>query len=478
MTGGLVDRSAVVVDGEGRAGAGVVAEDWWTRAGACEILASMRRGRSGRGRGVAVGLGLVVSAACTEGTVSIPIGSTTGGVDSSSSASLPGADSTGSTGAGPGSSSGSSSCVPADEDWWDAAWSRRRSLTIDTSSFMGPLVNFPVLVRVDPDALGPTWSERGGADLRFRGADQGSALAYERDDLGADGRLPVWLELPLVDPAAGSLTVWMYYDNPEAEDGAAPVDVWGDHVAVHHLGADLLDSTGRHHGTSQWEPTPCEDRCEPKIGISRVFQPELVHEVVLDDSAGLDFGSDPYSRTLSFSVSLWMRSDWFSTYQWGPFVAKGDETWRVHTFASSNFFAVGMDCQSPCGSPVDVLGNYNLEADGFNINDDQWHHIAMTFGPAVEVPEPLPMNWEPDMRLQLYVDGVVAASEVLTGFFVPADDQPVRFGHNANTQARYRGALDEVRLIARELSPEWVAAEHAVVEGELVSEGEPQVRCP
>ncbi|MEM9459709.1 MAG: LamG domain-containing protein [Myxococcota bacterium] len=425
---------------------------------------------------------LVASVACTEGTFVIPVGSASGDVESSSSTSSSSSSSgsgvTGSTSGGSGLSGTASDCVPAGDDWWDLAWGRRRALEIDTSGFAGSLVNFPVLVHLDPEALGATWTERGGADLRFRDADGQNAFAYEIDDLGPDGRVPVWLEVPQINPEASPLIVWMYDDNPAATEGASPTDVWGDHVAVLHLGADLLDSTGRHHGNSQWEPIPCQGECEPKVGVSRVFTPEMVHEVVLEDSEGLNFGSDAFADDLEFSVSLWMRSDWFANYMWGPFVAKGDETWRVHTFFTTNFFSVGLDCQSPCGTSVDALGNYNLEADGFNVNDDQWHHIAMTFGTAEPIPKVPPPGYDPDMRLRLYVDGVEAASEVLTTFRVPADGQPVRLGHNANTQNRYRGALDELRIIDRALPPEWIMAEFAVVDAEPVSVGDPQVRCP
>ncbi|MCA9708996.1 MAG: alpha-ketoglutarate-dependent dioxygenase AlkB [Myxococcales bacterium] len=295
----------------------------------------------------------------------------------------------------------------------------------------------------------------------------------------ADGRLPVWVKLPQLDPAAGSQRVWMYYDNPEAPAGSSSAEVWVDHVAVLHLGATLLDSVGAHSGASQWEPALCADACEPRVGIARSFTPELVHEVILDNSEVLDFGSDPYEPTLrAFSVTLWMRSSWFSDYMWGPFIAKGDGTWRVHTFSMSDNFGVGLDCQAPCEVPVDSLGNYNLDASGYNVNDDQWHHLAVTFGPVGEVPRPLPPNWMPDIDLRLYVDGVLAASEVLSHFRVPADAQPVRLGHNANTQNRFRGDLDELRIVDRVLSPEWVAAEFEVIDGELLSEGDAEVLCP
>lgn len=429
--------------------------------------------------------GMALWVACAPETFEIPLPSSSEGATSGDTSLTTAATDTtaAATEPEPSTSTGGTggTCTPQAEAeaWWDTAWRRRRGLDVDASGLMGPLSNFPVLLRLSPDDLGSTWADLHGSDLRFRSDDQTAALDYDIDDVDPEGRLLVWLKVPELDPGAGPLLVWMYADNPVAEPGASPAAVWGEHVSVHHLGSSLQDSTGSHDGTTQFEPPVCEGTCEPKLGRARSFTPLEIHEVVLEGSADLAFGSDPYASTFAFSVSLWLRSNWFASNPWGPMVAKGDGTWRFQTFAATNDIAVGLDCVAPCGSPVDALGNYNLAAEGFGVNDGQWHHVAMTFGPDVdELPIPLPMGWDPDVRVQVYVDGDLAIADVLTGFNVPTDGQSIRFAHNANTGARFRGDLDEVRISADERTHAWIHAERATVEGELVSFAQAEVLCP
>ena len=65
-------------------------------------------------------------------------------------------------------------------DWWDAAWTRRRPITIDTSKLTaGPVANFPLLVRL-PQQLVDLIGNRSNA-LRFVTTDNTTVLPYELD---------------------------------------------------------------------------------------------------------------------------------------------------------------------------------------------------------------------------------------------------------------------------------------------------------
>ncbi len=450
-----------------------------------------------------VGLGVPLwVVGCTPGTFEIPLSTSSAGGSSSDTEVATGSSSdasatagmtttgetttaveTTTTGDSSESSGGPLDCVPLERvtDWWNPGWRRRRALQLDVSALTGSLSNFPVLVRVPAEELGETWSERDGADLRFFAGDLSVEYDYDVDDLGPDGRVVIWVRLPVLDAAAGTVDLWMYYDNPRPDPGPEPADVWvAPYVSVHHLGSDLLDSAGSHHGSSNWEPPPCEGACGPKIGIARTFEPELLHEVILDNPQDYDLGNSPYLESFTFTISLWLRTSSLAEANWIPMVAKGDDSWRVHSNDQARI-GVGLDCGVPACEPVIVGGgtNYNpAVAPEYDVNDDQWHHFAATFGYLEEPPEQTPPFWEPETRLRLYVDGEEAFSVDLPFFQIPEDPQPVRIGHNANNQNRFRGALDELRIAYGEKGPEWIAAEFAMVDQELVTLAESEWLCP
>ncbi|MEM9456199.1 MAG: LamG domain-containing protein [Myxococcota bacterium] len=446
--------------------------------------------------------GLAV-ASCTPGTFEIPLSSTssssttgpTTGLATEPSDTEPIAT-TSETDPEPGPSSGDTSgtCTPieemeGDEGWWDDKWLRRRMVEIDTSIFPGAVSNVPVLLRMDASSLGPTWSERGGADLRVRAADDGGTLDYEIDDVDADGQLFMWVKLPQLDPAAGSQTVWLYYDNARADPWLDSDRVWTGFISVHHLGSDLDDAVGGHDGKSQWEPELCDGRCGPRVGIARDFVPELAHEVVLDGEQDFDLGNDPYQPTINFTVSVWMRSSLLADYGWGGVVAKGDSTWRLHTTdlagEQDERIALAFDCYLPtCAGIVDPWFNYNVV--GYDptgtaeddINDGAWHYVVTTFE-DVAPPPVLPAEYLPTVQVHIYIDGaLVAASPELEEVLIWEDDQPVRFGHNINGAERFAGTLDEVRIMTGVRSPDEIAADYLTVVEDHVAVGEEQQICP
>lgn len=386
------------------------------------------------------------------------------------------------------SSSGGGCMEPTGEQaWWRPEWTRRRLLEIDTTVFDATVTDLPVLLRLDSEALGSSWSEREGADLRFRGPGD-VEIAYDIDDVDSDGNLAIWLSIAELDPAMGSMPVWMYYDNPKAEaDPDGGEAVWSGHISVHHLGTDLRDSAEDHHGQASWPPEVCDGKCGPRIGVSRHFDPEQLHEVVLDGHQDYDLGVSPYEpAVMEFTISLWMRAATLADYPWGGLVSKGDDTWRIHASslpdnpALSERIAFGYDCnpaQTACtGAPIEFDNNANLISTT-TVDDSQWHHVAASVE-IIDEPVPLPIEYIPDVRIRIYIDGEEAAEpQEIFGFLLPEDDQPVRLGHNIVAANRWQGDLDELRFEARARSAAEIAADYATVVHEHVAVGEEQELC-
>lgn len=436
-------------------------------------------------------------AACTGDTYLIPIGESSGAEPTTTNSgeqdtSTGEPSSSSSTGIADSSDTADATttdgCVPTDgaDQWWRSEWAHRRRLEIDTSIFDGPVTDLPVLLRLDADALGDTWATREGADLRFRG-DPDAPLAYDIDDIDADGTLFLWLALPEIEPSPEPMTVWMYYGNPGGRaDPDLAESVWAEHISVHHLGSDLRDSANANDGSSPWPPELCDGECGPRIGIARHFDPELLHEVIFDGHQSYDLGVSPYHpAVMEFTVSVWMRAGSLADYPWGPLIAKGDDTWRIHASSYpddlplSEKLSFGFDCQPgdcPRG-PFDEFNNANLVG-LTTVDDNQWHHVAITLE-IVDEPKSLPPGFTPDVMARIYIDGEEAAEPIFVEqFLLPEDDQPVRLAHNINNGRRWRGDLDEVRVVARNRSAVELAADYATVVNDHIAIGEEQTVCP
>jgi hypothetical protein len=138
-------------------------------------------------------------------------------------------------------------------DWWDASWTRRRPITIDTSKLTGPVTNFPLLVQLAPDLidLGGSHSD----ELRFLTADNTTVLPYELDTVDDAATSSIWVRLPALMNTGAAPTLWLYYANTGAARPTDSATVFSDrYVSVHHLGTSagtsLPDSTGKDHTAS------------------------------------------------------------------------------------------------------------------------------------------------------------------------------------------------------------------------------------
>jgi hypothetical protein len=344
------------------------------------------------------------------------------------------------TGTSDDSSSGGEPACDASPAWWDAAYTRRRLVTVDASSLTEALASVPIRLRLDSARIDYAAVQDGGADLRFVDADGSTLLAYEVELWDERGSSEVWLRIPLV-PAGSVPTVWMYYGNAAAPPGEDPPEVWdADFVSVHHL-ADLSDATaGGHDGFGPSLPASVEGR----IGRGRLFD-GIDDAVVLPQEANFDFDT-------ALTVEAWARVSTF-TVDWQALVTKGDDAWRLHRQGNTAYVGFGSDTAST---------NDNLSGTT-SIDDGTWHHLAIVYGAGVK---------------QIFVDGQLDASEVYPGP-LRVTDAPVVFGNNADTGPRFfHGALDEIRISRVARSAAWVALQaRATADASVVSVGAEE-SCP
>jgi hypothetical protein len=123
------------------------------------------------------------------------------------------------------------------------------------------------------------------------------------------------------------------------------------------------------------------------------------------------------------------------------------------------------------GAPMGAFGIFNTETGVFSVASSDrlgagtWHHFVLTYDGA----------W-----VRLYIDGLLKDSRRAIGFTTSAT-APVLFGRLFNGKAFFNGAMDEIRIYSRVLSPEEVLAhcerrKYANPEPQASSPGTPETR--
>ncbi len=105
----------------------------------------------------------------------------------------------------------------AEANWWDAKWTIRKKIDIDTSgkglAISEPIGTTAVLVRLHDGVFSFMSSKEDGSDLKFVADDHKTVLKHhieKWDSLLNEGY--VWVQVPDLKPAA-STSIWLYYGN-------------------------------------------------------------------------------------------------------------------------------------------------------------------------------------------------------------------------------------------------------------------------
>src|SRR6266478_1848910 len=101
--------------------------------------------------------------------------------------------------------------------WWNAEWTIRKKITIDTSSAAGnisePIGGATVLLRFHDANLQFAAAKEDGSDLRFVAEDDKTVLPHSVEKFDPlMNEAFIWVKLPEVKPGAQT-NFWLYYGN-------------------------------------------------------------------------------------------------------------------------------------------------------------------------------------------------------------------------------------------------------------------------
>ncbi|HSH02144.1 MAG TPA: FG-GAP-like repeat-containing protein [Anaerolineae bacterium] len=132
----------------------------------------------------------------------------------------------------------------------------------------------------------------------------------------------------------------------------------------------------------------------------------------------------------TFAVSMWVKVSQFNT-TWQTLIAKGDNSWRLHRYQDTGTLSFGT-------TSFDAYNNrYDSDTYAYtNINDGQWHHIAIVYNHQEKL---------------LYIDGALEGYDY---DYNPLNQTTaaVHIGNNVDKPARgFNGFIDDVRYFDRAL---------------------------
>lgn len=116
-------------------------------------------------------------------------------------------------------------CAGAAHANWNASWTHRARITLNTGAegvpLSAPVDNVPVLVRLHTGNFQFLDAKPDGSDLRFIAGDDKTPLKHHIEKYDALNELAlVWVQLPRLAPGSQTESIWVYYGN----DKAAPAN--------------------------------------------------------------------------------------------------------------------------------------------------------------------------------------------------------------------------------------------------------------
>jgi hypothetical protein len=325
------------------------------------------------------------------------------------------------------------------------AWSGHKFVIVNTvtAGIMGPVMKFPLLVRLDStNAAIFTQAKAGGADLRFTKTDNTTRIPHQIDSWDATGKTAsIWVLVDSVPILRNNFALRMHWGNASAADssnGAKVFDTANAFQAVWHMGGSTNESDATLNAftaTQNGAPTSAAGA----MGTGRVVTSGNYFR-----AGGTASGKLNFPEGSNYSISAWVFAN--SLPSAGTILSKHDNDYALKLNAGSDsweFFEFGTDATTPGWNYV------NAPTDG---ETGVWKHLV---GIHSTVETILYVNGQP-------LSGGVGtatstAARVLTRDVV-IGAQPA--GSNTAVQRPFDGTVDEVRMASVARDPDWILLEY------------------
>ena len=307
--------------------------------------------------------------------------------------------------------------------WWNDDWVSRKQMTLDGGAtgadLKGGVADFPLLVRLHTGNFSYfTEVHDGGKDIRMM-ADDKTPLKFHVEKFDPAGEMAlIWVKAPKVRSGVDSDTLWMYYGNAEAQDGADSKGTYDVYQSlIYHFdeqNPQPQDATAYANHAAKSSAT-----VEPAgwIGAGAKFSGSSVIEVPASPSLLFD-------PVKGFSFSAWLKLDQASPESYVFRAADGSKSLELlvrNTGLVARY--VGDKAYETAPVTLQTLG--------------QWRNVSVVLGSG---------------KLDLYLDGNPAASVSVNA--LPMNPS---LSLGGSSKGGYLiGSLDEVQLSSAARDPDWI----------------------
>ena len=311
--------------------------------------------------------------------------------------------------------------------WWSNDWQYRKKITLDTSAatgidVKGNAADVPVLIRLHSGNFSYFLDlKQDGGDLRFIDADDKTPLKYTIEKFDPINEMAlIWVNVPRVNGASNTNSIWMYYGNQSAPNGE---DTAGTYDAPQSLVLHFNDKDKIPHDVTAYKNNPTQSTAE-------YFDSSII-------GSGVQFKKGSLIKLpVSPSLDIDPQKGWtFSA--WVKMSAPENNAYLLQQLDGRNKFAIMLDRDS-----VVVEGNHFKTQKISSLTVDSWHHLSVVIGSG---------------QVVVYVDGIEQGKKALSSFAPIAGTAVI--GSEVNGGHAFNGAMDEVKLANTARSADYIALE-------------------
>ena len=342
-----------------------------------------------------------------------------------------------------------------DVDWFDTDWTARQTLTLDNSGQTENLVDFPVLVVLDPTPvtgnIDYAKTQDNGEDLRFFASD-GTALDYDIEAWDESGKSYVWVKVPLITAGPGTNSITMYYGNATAVTGENAEAVWSNGFeSVQLLNDNLQDASANSNNGTNFGSTS---------STGQVADGQQFDGIDDDINLGSDASVDDIFAG-GATVSAWINPSSWGENNYGRIFDKSGATlpgagWALEVASGTQSLLFQQGFSGGVTSWQSANGSIGLNS---------WQHVAVTYDSSDPANEPT-----------FYINGVEVGKTIdgttPTGTALSDAGLDLHIGNHAmDTVRTFDGSIDDVRLSSEVRSADWIRAQHLGSNNALVTFG-------